>query len=145
MGIAVEHRHCPIRVKNMGSDDMQEPLAGEEPVEDELAEEPENPNKAREAFLYCLLGVCFSIGVSVWIRYDQSDEAMMEFYAGYMVGCRSRSITCLPSTSSSSTSRCTPKPHRTACSSGVSLGPSCFAARWSLWVRPSSIHSDRYS
>merc|ERR1712072_1292753 len=85
MGIAVEHRHCPIRVKNMGSDDMQEPLAGEEPVEDELAEEPENPNKAREAFLYCLLGVCFSIGVSVWIRYDQSDEAMMEFYAGYMV------------------------------------------------------------
>merc|ERR1712216_24699 len=30
-------------------------------------------------------GVCFSIGVSVWIRYDQSDEAMMEFYAGYMV------------------------------------------------------------
>merc|ERR1711934_1266194 len=82
---AVEHRHCPIRVKNMGSDDMQEPLAGEEPVEDELAEEPENPNKAREAFLYCLLGVCFSIGVAVWIRYDQSDEAMMEFYAGYMV------------------------------------------------------------
>merc|ERR1711904_509598 len=85
MGIAVEHRHCPIRVKNMGSDDMQEPLAGEEPVEDELAESPENTNKAREAFLYCLLGVCFSIGVSVWIRYDQSDEAMMEFYAGYMV------------------------------------------------------------
>merc|ERR1712153_107905 len=32
-----------------------------------------------------MLGVCFSIGVSVWIRYDQSTEAMMEFYAGYLV------------------------------------------------------------
>merc|ERR1712072_1190365 len=85
MGIAVEHRHCPIRVKNMGSDDMQEPLADQEETPDELGEDQENTNKAREAFFYCLLGVCFSIGVSVWIRYDQSDEAMMEFYAGYMV------------------------------------------------------------
>merc|ERR1711981_898001 len=82
---AVEHRHCPIRVKNMGSDDMQEPVADQEETPDELGEDQENTNKAREAFLYCLLGVCFSIGVSVWIRYDQSDEAMMEFYAGYMV------------------------------------------------------------
>jgi len=59
----------------------------EEPGADygELGAEEENANKAREAFLYCALGVCFSIGVSVWIRYDQSDEAMMEFYAGYLV------------------------------------------------------------
>merc|ERR1712166_1261968 len=73
--------------RKMGSDDqLTEPLAPEADEEyGECGEEPENPNKAREAFLYCLLGVCFSIGVSVWIRYDQSDEAMMEFYAGYMV------------------------------------------------------------
>jgi len=63
-------------------DTLSEPLAEKT---DECENEEENPNKAREAFLYCLLGVCFSIGVSVWIRYDQSDEAMMEFYAGYMV------------------------------------------------------------
>merc|ERR1712166_1555895 len=73
--------------RKMGSDDqLAEPLA---PEADEkygaVEEEPENPNKAREAMLYCLLGVCFSVAVSVWIRYDQSDEAMMEFYAGYMV------------------------------------------------------------
>jgi TerC family integral membrane protein len=66
----------------MTAGDMNEPLA---PADDECPAEEENTNKAREAFLYCLLGVCFSIGVSVWIRYDQSDEAMMEFYAGYMV------------------------------------------------------------
>jgi TerC family integral membrane protein len=64
-------------------DALEEPLATHDV--DDLPEEPENPNKAREAFLYCVLGVCFSVGVSVWIRYDQSDEAMMEFYAGYMV------------------------------------------------------------
>lgn len=64
---------------------LSEPLAEPKQDYDECAAEEENPNKAREAFLYCLLGVCFSIGVSVWIRYDQSDEAMMEFYAGYMV------------------------------------------------------------
>jgi len=70
----------------MGSDDMSAPLAADqEESPEELGEDEENTNKAREAFLYCLLGVCFSIGVSVWIRYDQSDEAMMEFYAGYMV------------------------------------------------------------
>merc|ERR1712166_690728 len=73
--------------RKMGSDDqLAEPLA---PEADEkygaVEEEPENPNKAREAMLYCLLGVCFSVAVSVWIRYDQSDEAMMEFYAGYTV------------------------------------------------------------
>jgi len=65
-----------------GSKSLSEPLAEKN---DECEASEENPNKAREAFLYCLLGVCFSIGVSVWIRYDQSDEAMMEFYAGYMV------------------------------------------------------------
>merc|ERR1712166_340367 len=65
-----------------GSESLSEPLAEKN---DECEASEENPNKAREAFLYCLLGVCFSIGVSVWIRYDQSDEAMMEFYAGYMV------------------------------------------------------------
>eukprot|EP00656_Telonema_subtile_P007993 TRINITY_DN1375_c0_g1_i4.p1 TRINITY_DN1375_c0_g1~~TRINITY_DN1375_c0_g1_i4.p1 ORF type:complete len:320 (-),score=66.24 TRINITY_DN1375_c0_g1_i4:141-1100(-) len=65
---------------------LSEPLAAGEDEEGKSLEfEGENPNKAREAFLFCLLGVCFSIGVSVWIRYDQSDEAMMEFYAGYMV------------------------------------------------------------
>lgn len=69
----------------MGSDDIKEPLAPGQEDPDEISAGAENPNKAREAFLYCLLGVCFSIGVSVWIRYDQSDEAMMEFYAGYMV------------------------------------------------------------
>merc|ERR1712166_1687210 len=65
-----------------GSESLSEPLAEKN---DECEASEENPNKAREAFLYCLLGVCFSIGVSVWIRYDQSDEAMMEFYAGYLV------------------------------------------------------------
>jgi TerC family integral membrane protein len=70
-----------------GDASLSEPLAGDAPAADygEIKESPPNPNKAREAFLFCLLGVCFSIGVSVWIRYDQSDEAMMEFYAGYMV------------------------------------------------------------
>lgn len=69
------------------SDDLQQPLAADVQVEvdNELGEDATNPNKAREAFLYCLLGVCFSLGVAVWIRYDQSDEAMMEFFAGYMV------------------------------------------------------------
>merc|ERR1712028_213053 len=73
--------------RKMGSDDqLTEPLAPEADEKYGAVEvEPENPNKAREAMLYCLLGVCFSVAVSVWIRYDQSDEAMMEFYAGYMV------------------------------------------------------------
>merc|ERR1711865_439640 len=76
-------------VPEMTADSLNEPLAPEEDAGAEYggdcAEEPENPNKAREAFLYCIMGVCFSIGVSVWIRDDQSDEAMMEFYAGYFV------------------------------------------------------------
>merc|ERR1712166_541318 len=81
------HYSHPAQSMTAGGDQLSEPLAPEEEGAEygECGEEPENPNKAREAFLYCLLGVCFSIGVSVWIRYDQSDEAMMEFYAGYMV------------------------------------------------------------
>merc|ERR1712028_245872 len=79
-------RHCSTE---MTADSLNEPLAPEEDAGAEYGgdcgEEAENPNKAREAFLYCIMGVCFSIGVSVWIRYDQSTEAMMEFYAGYFV------------------------------------------------------------
>merc|ERR1712166_1000094 len=81
------HYSHPAQSMTAGGDQLSEPLAPEEEGAEygECGEEPENPNKAREAFLYCMLGVCFSIGVSVWIRYDQSTEAMMEFYAGYLV------------------------------------------------------------
>merc|ERR1712127_318067 len=87
MGSNSRHYSHPAQSMTAGGDQLSEPLAPEEEGAEygECGEEPENPNKAREAFLYCMLGVCSSIGVSVWIRYDQSTEAMMEFYAGYLV------------------------------------------------------------